>query len=262
MEILIKEIKLKNKKNPLKIVPVGDIHFGNKNCNISLLKRTLQYINDTEDCYMIGMGDYVEAILAQDHRFEQDNHPFAVQDQMYQIMEWFRPLAEKGKILGLLTGNHEEKVRKMTSWDLTNVMCSNLNVPYLGYSAFIRLSISHKQVHGYPFIIYATHGVSSAGKAGSTLNRLLTMGEKFDADILMMGHTHKIIDYPQVKISLAKTKLVKRIQHFINTGSFLETYINGTISYAERAQYQPLETGTIELKLYPATKQIVSRKLT
>lgn len=262
METLIREIKLKNKRNPLRIVPVGDIHYGNKNCNVTQLKRTLHYIEETEDCYMIGMGDYVEAILAQDHRFEMGNHTIEVQNQVAEVIKWFKPLAEKGKILGLLTGNHEEKVRNTTSWNMTNLMCTTLGVPYLGYSAFIRLSVPHNQIHGYPFTLYVSHGVTSAGKAGSTLNRLTTMGEKFNADIYMMGHTHKLLAYPQVRLGINKKNLTKQIQYFINTGSFLETYAEGTMSYAEKAQYAPLETGTIELQLYPVNGFVSTRKLT
>ena len=56
------ECAFTTKIDRVRIIPLGDIHVGapDNQCDWGKVERELQYILETPDCYMIGMGDYMD----------------------------------------------------------------------------------------------------------------------------------------------------------------------------------------------------------
>src|SRR3989304_7383755 len=117
MKIFEETITLDNKNEPVKIVPFSDIHIGAAGVNTTYLKNTIKWIEETPNCYAIGVGDYCDCIDIKDKRFDikaidkkfvpcLDNIASAQMEYMTDLLE---PI--KDKILCMIPGNHEDKLR-------------------------------------------------------------------------------------------------------------------------------------------------------
>ena len=83
------------KAEQIEIIPLGDIHYGSSNCNLKYLKSTLQYIADTPNCYMIGMGDYFDCVIPKDPRFDTSQEYNLIDESYDVIKKLFEPVKEK-----------------------------------------------------------------------------------------------------------------------------------------------------------------------
>lgn len=231
----------------IEIIPVGDVHIGSPNCNIKSFKGIINYIANTPNCYMIGMGDYAESILPKDKRFDPSQE-FKIIDEYYQdILSILNPIKEK--ILCLLTGNHEYKLHTEGYGDLTLRLSRELRVPYAGFSTFLRLETNETKKR---IVIYAHHGWFAGRQRGSKINNLENLMRDYEADIYLCGHSHDLFATRRVRLSFNGAKKVI----FANTGSFLETSTWGTSGYGERAGYPPQKLGVVKIKWYPANDDI------
>ena len=60
MKIFEETITLDDVKEPAKVIPFGDIHIGAAGVNKTYLKNTINWIEKTDNCFAIGMGDYCD----------------------------------------------------------------------------------------------------------------------------------------------------------------------------------------------------------
>ncbi len=165
MKIIDKVIKLEDKKQPLRIIPIGDIHVGNVNCDKKYVEKLIKWIEEKENTYIIGMGDFVDAIIPTgDTRFDMksidpdflpnlSDLPMA---QVEYLKDLLYPVREK--IITLLPGNHEEKFRKTHYIDPILELCRYLECEMGDIMTYIRIRFDRSQFHTSPVIIWAHHG--------------------------------------------------------------------------------------------------------
>ena len=233
----------------IEIVPFGDIHYGNPNCKIKKFKEVIDYIAKTENCYGIGMGDYLDCITNQDNRFDPSNGYDFIDDNVAYMVNLLKPI--KHKLIALVTGNHEYKINTLGIGDPTLRMCRELEIPYLGYSGFVKLKVDAKY-HIRSLIILAHHGWSAGRKTGNIINSVESLSQYWDADIYLCGHSHHLSATRQIKIGwTGEKKLI-----FANTGTFLETATKNTTCYSERGGYPPRKLGVLKLKWFPKRDDI------
>ena len=271
MELNDVVIKYEKRNEKFRLVPIGDIHLGNKGCDKRKLKDLVKWIENKENIFWIGMGDYADCINYTDKRFDPsvveskflENLDNAVYEQFEELNEILEPI--KHKCIGLHTGNHEERIRLQYHFDIVKEFCKTWNVPYLGYSAFTRLKFIRKSKgtkgHGARNIItiYSTHGRVGGRKGGSKVNRLEDLMSWFDADIFLMAHSHKkiITTLTQLAITGRKPKLIYKKKVGAVTGSFLQGYVeHGTIQYTERWNYPPTDLGVVKITIIPDKRDI------
>lgn len=154
---LVRERLEPNKGDRVQVMPIGDIHLGAHTCDMELLAERLKLCMDKK-IYVVLMGDLLECGLNNsvgDSVYTQTLNPH---QQMEQMIELLRPLAEAGLILGSHQGNHENRIAKNTSIDIMKIMCQLLGIRYLGYSAF-----HHWKVGKESYTAYSCHG-SSGGR--------------------------------------------------------------------------------------------------
>ena len=228
------------KKDFIMLVPVGDIHLGSSYCDIKLVKKTLNFILENKDTYMIGMGDYIENAIKDSVSdiYSQRMNP---QEQIMTITNLFEPLAKKGKILGLLRGNHEIRTYRQTGIEPTAIICKALGVKYFGDAQFIKFKVNKINYH-----IYAVHGTTGAWTPGGKLNALLRLANVAYADVYLHAHVHNLDSYARsiLKIDNRNKMVVQRKQHFVSTGHFL----NYEGSYAQRKSYPIGKKGVARIK--------------
>jgi hypothetical protein len=133
-----------SEETPAIIIPVGDIHFGNKTCNIDKLKDILQLILRTPNCYTILIGDLAETATREsvgNAMFDEDAH---LPEQLKVLYAALKPLADNGKIIGALTGNHEMRVEYLTGLNPMAMLAEKLDIPYFGFQGYIEAVVGEQ----------------------------------------------------------------------------------------------------------------------
>ena len=136
------------KRDKVAIIPTGDWHIGSIASSIDKLRDLIKWIKKTPHVYILGMGDYVDAINLSDKRFDPDSLTIEyrnkmgrlVQEQTDEAIDILKPVRDR--IIGLGIGNHESYVGRHYHFDIMYRLCGVLNVKYLGWSAITRLRIS------------------------------------------------------------------------------------------------------------------------
>jgi len=170
-----------NGKGYAEILFLGDIHYGHPGCDIERAQRMVDYCLK-KHIYVLGMGDYIEAGLRNsvgDSVYMQKLNP---QKQMDFMIDMLKPLADAGLLIGLIIGNHEGRILKETSVNITSLMARMLGVPYLGYACWNLIYVGKQS-----YTVYSLHGSSGSRYVYTKLKALVDIAHNFDADILAMG---------------------------------------------------------------------------
>lgn len=259
MNVLKVQIPYTSRKDqPFSIAFIGDWHIGHKTVEWDCLKRTLKWI-EQNDAYWIGMGDYCQAIVPSPNESRFDIREFDVQlihpdDQYRKAEELLKPITKKG--LMMLTGNHDDVLRRHHYHDFVDTMAHNLGVPYVGISGFLRLSF--KRLESISKLdLYCHHGYFGGRTKGGKIKRVTEMANIFEADVYAMGHVHEIDHTTTVRLFVDKAGKVKeKVRHFLVTGGFIRGYVENTGTYIERAMYPPTRIGSLALRFWPENRKI------
>lgn len=215
------------------LLPWGDVHWGHPSCD---REKALGYLEWAEkaDARIILMGDLIENSTRASVGagvYEQTSNP---DQQIAEILDVLEP--HRGRILGLLTGNHEERTFKDSGVDPSRYIARVLDVPYLRYAGFLRLYVG-----GTGYTVYATHGAAGAATSAGKLNAIKKLSNVAEADVYLMGHVHDLVAETSLRqVVDTKNKTVReRRRHFVITGNFL-TYHD---SYGQMKCYEPAKLG-------------------
>lgn len=259
MKVFEKEITLANKAHPMRVIPIGDIHIGAANVNKAKLNEIIEWIKRTENTYVIGMGDYCDCIDIKDKRFDikaVDKRFYKDLDdiagaQMDYIINLFAPIQDK--ILVMIPGNHEDKLRTRYSVDIMKYLKDGLAVDVGDYMTYLRLSFNRKQFHTSPITLWLQHGWFAGRKMGGKVNQLSDVASSYDADVHIAGHSHDLFATTSEKVMLPPGRMIpiKQKKIFINSGTFLETVSLEGTSYGEQKAYSVAKIGVACLDISP-----------
>ena len=109
------------------IIILSDLHFDNPYCSIKHFLRTVEFIKERDNCYAFLNGDLAESAIRTSvgDIYHQAHSP---DDQMRQITDWLLPI--KDSILGMTTGNHENRIANLTGVDISRYIAEKLEIPY------------------------------------------------------------------------------------------------------------------------------------
>ncbi|RLE19177.1 MAG: hypothetical protein DRJ50_12420 [Actinobacteria bacterium] len=237
----------------VKIKPIFDVHLGSSYCDVSAFKKYL--VDSDPDTYFLGGGDLLDSIIIGDKRYEKhaDSTTGAiVDDQVALACEYLRPYAKK--IIGLGRGNHEDVIIRNCGTDPINSVCTNLGVPYLGYSGFVKLILSESnKSRSRTVVIKWHHGWGGGSRTqGADITKFAKDTAYWDADLFLYGHTHKLQWDVTQRLGLSGEKLIARPKLFAICGTFLKTFSNTTdATYSERAGYPPTTIGGLTVNIKP-----------
>jgi len=239
---------IRSTADQIEILPTGDWHFGSPNCNLKKIIELVEYIKKSQ-CWVILMGDLWDSIIPSDKRFDPEEEYQVIDEQYDFIRDKIAPI--KAQVLCALTGNHEYKLHTSGHGDLTRRLAKELGIPYGGFSSLIKIKVIPK-THQRSLIIYAHHGWTSGRKTGGVINAVENISQYYDADVYLVGHSHKLSSTKQVKIGWAGSRDIL----FCNTGTYLETSTWNRIGYAERVGFPPQRIGCLKVKYYPKKGKI------
>ena len=269
-----------------KIVLAGDLHIGALNFSKSAFADMVSKVKRGKNTYLIGMGDYLEAKEPADPHFEiratdKNMNQFAA--QMEYFYNAIKPIASK--VIGLLRGNHEDKIERKVGNLLETFVCKPLSIPYAGYSCIHvftdkRGSVKFKFFlhHGFGFLnSNAKDPDQELANMKAGLRKKLK-NKAGDCVVKAMGHTHKLIvaEPHREKLFMLEEQgktvsgysPVKMVPHpgealdpdmtwAVNTGTFRKLHNDfGEDDYSEKAGYDPVDIGyaVVHINDYKVTR--------
>jgi len=230
-----------NKDDRAQIMALGDVHFGAVNCDLELFKKNVASCVE-RGMYVIAMGDMIDVALigSVSDVYEQEKTP---DEQIYEMVDMLKPLADAGLLLGIIQGNHEKRIVKTTSINVTVLMAKMLNTRYFGHSCFVNTRVG-KQVYS----IFATHGSSGARLSHSKIKAALDVFRYVSSEIILYGHLHGYDHMTQLYHSIDRKNhcVLEATRHAVLTGS----YLRYRDSYAEEKNLPPVQMGSPLISLY------------
>ena len=190
---------LSSKLKQLWIAPISDIHYGNPLFSLHHLNRTLNFIAENEHVFTVLNGDLIEASLrtSKGDIFKQVGTP---QDQRDWIIEKLLPI--KDKILGMVMGNHEDRLYKEVGVDFCADIAKSLHIPYRREGLLLKLSFGrgndgHPECK-YTYFLAMTHGYGGARTKSAKAVKVERLATWIHADVYIMSHDHVVNTSPDV----------------------------------------------------------------
>lgn len=240
----------------LRIIPISDLHIGDKLTNYKVLKEVLQTIKDTPNVYTILNGDLCNTAL-KNSKSDVYSDELSPMEQINKLIEILEPI--KDKILVIGSGNHEDRILKETNIDVIRLVAKQLGIEdrYADNWWYLFLRFGEKtqgrrcemcyQISGY-------HGSGNGGrKPGGKINRLTEMSQVVVADLYIQGHNHQQM---ATKTSIfipdyGNNTLNRKEMNFLMTNSFLEYG-----GYGEKLGFTPQPVGVSEAILDGTKRKI------
>ena len=198
----------------------SDEHICDTHADLQKLKDRINKVATTPNAYCILNGDIIDNATKSSigDIYEQTENPM---EQLQRADELFGQI--KGKILGVTTGNHEERTYRKEGVDMSRLLARQLGVEdrYSPTSLIIYVSFgrtnkkpdkTHKRKQVYA--IYSNHGGGGGRKEGGKAIRLADLAAIVDADVYIHGHTH--------------------LPMIMKQGYYRSNYVNKSVNYAEK----------------------------
>ena len=193
-------------EHDINIYPIFDPHFGSANHCEKEFQEYLKVIMNDPVGYAVLGGDLINNNIGNMIPWEDTMNPH---DQINGMVELLKPLAEDGRILTSVRGNHEFRTKKYAFIDTSAIIMSRLNLDdrYRPDIAFLSIGIG-KRSHGASqkaraskrYIIGVCHGFGGGMKPGASANRASDFWATYEGvNVGITGHTHKPIMLPKRK---------------------------------------------------------------
>jgi len=251
-KIFKKKIHVEPEEKSAILYPFYDIHHGNANHDVKSFNRFIKPVIKDPNSYVIGGGDWIEgAIYGSAGREDQ---VVEIDDQIDYIVGKFRPIAEEGRLFGILRGNHEARSRRSGNVDHARRIAKDLEVPYFRGGIFLSITILlGNNSRGKTYTGYAIHGKSGARTPEGKMRSCKKLAEVAEVDLYLMGHVHALISAKGFKYAVKSGHIQDITPTFVLCGHYLE-YIG---SYAQEWGIQPSgPAGTPKIKLHGDMKRI------
>ncbi len=256
---------------------IADPHEGNAGQAENLVKRAVADVKSVKNGYAILHGDQHEAKLVTSPHYSLAVHrgrkPL-VDAQRDGVIEKFDPIGDR--ILGILDGNHELKLRNITTPNKD--IAATFNTVYAD-GTFMKFIFPQ-------FRLACWHGARVVGsKAGDRLqravNKMVSLKRQLrhlpvdDCEIVLCGHYHQLIMHnPANNLTLiSDPKTMKLTQHYSEPGkiwldkrrgiyrvpeeekyyaccgAFLRAYVEGISTYTEERGLEASELGYLRIDI-------------
>ena len=246
LALKIININLGKDLKELRIIPISDVHIGDKLSDLKLFKKVLETIRDEPNVYTIINGDLCNTAL-KNSKSDVYADELSPMQQIEYLIELLEPI--KDKILVLGTGNHEDRITKETNIDVIKLVAKQLGIEdrYAESWWYLFLRFGEKTIGRKAEMCYQITGYHGSGgggrKAGGKINKLQEMSNIVIADLYLQGHHHQQIATKSFVFipDYGNNSLNKKELNFLMTNSFLEYG-----GYGEKAGFIPQPIGISE----------------
>ena len=186
----------------LHIIPLSDVHLGDPLFSEKHFIRTLEYIDQTPNCYAFLNGDLLNCVIVGKVGNIYGQEIASPQDQRDLMIKYLKPI--KHKILAMTTGNHEARIFDVAGMDLSKDIARELNIPYRaeGIGVKIKFGAGNNRMKGKPFVYkgYFTHGYGGARTSSAKAVKGERLSYFLSCDFYSMAHDHLSNGAPVVSL--------------------------------------------------------------
>jgi hypothetical protein len=234
-----KYIAVRDERELIPFIPIGDVHYGSEQCDEHLFLKTLAKAKELK-AYILLMGDLLEC--SNKHSvadgWSKQKPPQTQKDDMVDILK-----EHTDYIIGSLQGNHENRTVKETGFDVASDLMSLLGIGdrYFCWEFFGSIGRDRgSDTHARSYSVYGVHSKKSSKTIGLDLNATQRdIGGFINADIICKAHSHKKGTSPYQICEVLNDRVTWYNRHIILTGHFLKR--QG--SYAQAVPMQPCDAG-------------------
>lgn len=233
------------------LLGVSDLHVGALEHDALYTANLLRWVKDTPNAFLLLNGDLANCALksSKSDIYEETMSP---NEQRKYLVKLFTPI--KDRILGVVEGNHEQRIRRDTSIDICQDIAEAMNCAYGREALLLQVRLGQgKNGKRISYLIYATHGWSSARTAGGKVNMGASLSGVIYADCYIVGHTHTKYLYEKIYLMPdERNQNVRRVKQIIaSSGSVLDYG-----GYAVGKGYPPGAKGIPRIRLDGKRKDI------
>ena len=208
----------KFKTRQITLYPIGDWHFGSRQCNEEFIKQIVKEIKAGDDAYWVGMGDFMENAVV-GSKSDVYTQVLPPKEQMEHIVDVLTPIKEKG--LFMIAGNHESRTHRMVGLTPEQYIGIQLDVPYCGFSCLAVLQMRSKTPNS--FTCFFHHGSGGGFTSGGKVNSAEKLRKIVPAaDAIFSGHSHTTSRIPFTWYDAGTTRVLKHVGYNYIIGSALE----------------------------------------
>ena len=201
----------------------------------------MEYVKDNEDVYVFLNGDLCESSIktSKGDIYHQVGTP---QDQRDWVIERLNPI--KSKILGVTTGNHENRIYNEAGMDISKDIAKAMQAPYqpdgLLFKLWFGAGVESHPNQQYMFESYITHGYGGARTKAAKATKIERASTWVNADWYAMSHDHVVNVAPDIYLEsdrrgyqdsdgfmtgkvTAKRKMLIKTNAFLKWGGYAES---------------------------------------
>ncbi len=243
-------ITLKPKNDCAYIVPIACLHVGHYLFDEKKFLGYRDWILSTDNAYCFLNGDLCESAII-GSKGDVYKAVMTVSEAKEKIKEIIMPLVVAKKIIGMNSGNHEDRVYKLTGNDISLDIAMFLGIEDIYDKQGICGTL---RVGKVTYSFYIKHGKGGGKTQAYKMNKLKAMANVIkNCDLYMIAHFHDILSF-QIKplfIDIDKGKKYYVKQTFASSSSFMDYG-----DYAEDFDMEPAKTGSPRIRLNAKRKDI------
>lgn len=205
------------------VIPIGDLHYGDpafKKYSLNKLKGYIKWIKENKNARVILGGDLFNCATRESKTTPFENKPNEFED----LVELFEPI--KSQIVGAIRGNHENRYLDYANFDITNIFCQRLGIPYMGASGVICFKVKKEKDgfyrHNYFFYIHHTcfdNETELLTKSGWKKREQLIKGE----EVLTLNLATNILEWNKINDKFEYTDFDRMIHMKTKTADLMIT---------------------------------------
>lgn len=242
-----------NKCESVRIFGIADVHIGSAQSRFTQLKEFLK--NLTENDLVVFLGDVIDNAIIDSVSdiYEQTMNPEQALYAFTQILDIC-----KDKVIGVISGNHEERTRRRVGVDLLSVVCRERKIAYSQDILVLDIAVGDGVARGsrrrVQYTLVCGHGYSSARGIGA---KVTASGRIIDVvtngDVYLTAHTHQpgVVKIARFEADTRNKKLQQREAFLITVPSWV-----GYETYAAQKFMHPTAGGYVEVLLSGKEKKI------
>lgn len=250
--------KLSPEFKELLIIPLSDVHFGSPLFSLHHWNKTIKMVQENPNMFVLCNGDLCDTAI-KDSKGDIYRNVKSPGDQRDWMIEHLTPI--KDRILGMVSGNHEDRIAERVGIDISADIAKALHVPYRNEGLILKIMFGsgNNRMPDKPYVYwsYMTHGYGGARTTAAKAVKVERTSTFIHADFYVMSHDHVVNAAPVVYIMpnnnsarLQKETgfmigaVVAHRKMLIKSGSYLKWG-----GYAERGGFSPNDLDTPIIKL-------------
>ncbi|MEM4846755.1 MAG: metallophosphoesterase [Thermosphaera sp.] len=212
-----------HQKDSARIFGIADVHIGSPK---SRYKQLVEFLKENDDAFVIFLGDVIDNAIADSvsNVYEQTMSP---ERALFLFVELLKIC--EGRVLGVVSGNHEERTKKRVGVDLLSVVCEERGVPYSEDILIVDFQVGSGVSRGskkrIQYTLVCGHGYSSARGIGAKITgngRLIDV--VVNGDVYLTAHTHQpsVVKFARFEADTRNKKILQREAYLVTVPSWLD----------------------------------------